>query len=186
MGFFGGFFGGGGSGSTSVVYTPANIANAATAETIRDQVIVLLEALPPTSLTRDAFRRYRNEEGADFTAWAEKNAAAAFRRFQVRQVGQDGAPDVSNTQFEAVELELEIRIAYPQTARYGAQNAMDRDKVRNQDWERINFAVGIYGRGNFSGTNDCTPLGAVETREAGGKIDFLVVTARFRYQRSTT
>jgi hypothetical protein len=185
VGFFGGYFGGG-SGSTSVVYTPANIANAATAENIRDRIYALIEALTPISLARDTFRRYRNEDAADFDAWAEKNPAAALRRLQVREVGDDEPPDVSSTTEEQVEVEFEIRIAYPQTARYGAANGMDRDDVLVEDWKRINFAIGMYGRGNFSGTNDCTPLGATKTREQGGKVDYMVVRARYRYSRSTT
>jgi hypothetical protein len=158
----------------------------ATAEAIRDRIYALLEALTPTSLSSDKFRRYRNEDGADFPAWAEKNVAAALRRFQVRQVGDDGEPDVSNTTEETVEIDFEITLAYPQTHRYGAANGMDRDDVRKQDWKQIKHTIGIDGRGNFSSSHDCTPLGAVETLEQGGKIDYSVIRARFRYQRSTT
>jgi hypothetical protein len=158
----------------------------ATQEAIRDRVYALVESLTPTSLTADKFKRYRNEAGADFDAWAEKNPSACLRRFQVRETGSDEPPDVSNTDLEAVELDLTLRIAYPQTHRYGAANAMDRDDVMNQDWLKINAAIGIYGRANFSSSNDCTPLGAVKSREQGAAVDFLVVTARFRYFRSTT
>jgi hypothetical protein len=161
------------------------IANAATAESIRDRIYALLEALTPDSLADVRFRRYRNEDDADFPAWAERNAAACLRRFQVREIGDDEPPLVSNVQVEVIETEFEIRIAYPQTHRYGAANAMDRDDVMNQDWKRINFLIGIYGRGNFSSSHDCTPLGAVKTRESGGKVDYLVVTARYQYQRAT-
>lgn len=189
MGYFGGYYGSGGSGSGGsggVVYVPANISNAATAETIRDRIYALIEALTPVSLTADKFRRYRNEGGAEFDAAMEKAPTGAFRRFQVRQVGDDEPPAVSNTQYELARARFEIRVAYPQTHRYGAQNAMDRDDVIAEDWLRINFATGIYGRGNFSGSNDCTPLGAVKSREQGGKVDYLVVTADYEYQRSTT
>jgi hypothetical protein len=158
----------------------------ATQEAIRDRVYALIEAITPTSLASDKFRRYRNEGGADFEAWAEANPAAALRRFQVREVGDDESPDVSNSDLEAVEIRYEIRIAYPQTHRYGAANAMDRDDVINQDWLKINAAIGIYGRNNFSSSHDCTPLGAVKTREQGAKVDYLVVRARYRYHRSTT
>lgn len=157
-----------------------------TAAAIRDRIYALLEAITPASLARDTFRRYRNEDGADFSSWAEKNPAGALRRFQVRQVGDDGEPDVTNTTEEAVEIEFEIRIAYPQTARYGAANGMDRDDVRKEDWKAIKHLIGLDGRGNFSGTNDCTPLGATESRDAGGAVDFSVIRCRIRYQRSTT
>lgn len=185
MTFFGRYFGGS-DGDGIVSYVPANISNAATQETIRDRVIALIETLTPESLTSDKFRGYRNEDGVDFEEWAESHANAALRRFQVREIGEDEPPVVSNTQFETVELELRITIAYPQTHRYGAANGMDRDDAIAEDWKRINFAIGIYGRGNFSGTNDCTPLGAVKVREQGAKVDYLVVTARYQYQRSTT
>jgi hypothetical protein len=164
---------------------PAVIANSATAESIRDRVIALVEGITPTSLAGDKFRRYRNEGAADFDEAMENKPAAAFRRFQVRQVGDEENPDVSNAQFEAVVVSYEFRMAYPQNHRYGAANGMDRDDVINQDWLQFNRAIGIYGRGNFTGSHDCTPLGAVKTRESGNAVDYLVVTARFRYQRTT-
>lgn len=158
----------------------------ATAEAIRDRILTLIESLTPTSLSADKFRRFRNELDADFDEWAEKNPAGAFRRFQVREVGEDGEPSVSDTTQETVIVEYEIRIAYPQTHRYGASNGMDRDDVRKQDWKKIKHTIGCDGRGNFSGTHDCTPLGASEQREAGGKVDYSVIRARFEYTRLTT
>lgn len=157
----------------------------ATAEAIRDQVYTLVEALTPTTLATK-FLRYRNELGADFVEWAEKNPAAAFRRFQVREVGEDGEPDVSNSDLEAVETTFEIRIAYPQTHKYGPANAMDRDDVAKQDWKQLKHTLGCDGRANFSSTNDCTPLGATREREEGNAVDFSVIRMRVRYQRSTT
>lgn len=158
----------------------------ATAAAIRDQIYSLIEALTPTSLSADKFRRYRNELGARFEDDMEANPPAALRRFQVREVGDDGEPDVSNTTEEAVETTFEVLIAYPQTHRYGADNAMDRDDVRKQDWKQIKHTLGCDGRANFTSTYDCTPLGATMTRQAGSACDFSVITARFRYQRSTT
>ncbi len=157
-----------------------------TAEAIRDRIYTLIESLTPTSLASDKFRRHRNEGDANFEEWAEKNPAAALRRFQVREVSEDGEPDVSNTTEEAVETELEVRIAFPQSHRYGAANGMDRDDVRKLDWKQIKQTIGANGRANFSGTSDCTPLGGAETREQGGKIDYSVIRVRFRYHRSTT
>lgn len=158
----------------------------ATAEAIRDRLYTLVEGITPTSLSADKFRRYRNEDAAGFDEWAEKNPGAAFRRVQIREVGDDEPPLVSNMDTERVRVTFEIRIPYPQTHRYGPANAMDRDDVANQDWRAINYKIGIYGRSNFSGSYDCTPLGAVKSRDAGGKIDYLVITADFEYERSTT
>jgi hypothetical protein len=183
--YFGGYFGlAEGDAGAGPVYPV--IANAATAESIRDRIYAVIEALTPTSLTADKFRRYRNEDGADFESWAEGKVTAAFRRFQVRETGDDIGPLISNTLSETVDLELSIRIAYPQTHRYGAANGMDRDDVINQDWLKINAAVGIYGRSNFTGSYDCTPIGAAKAPDRGTKVDYLVVTARFQYQRAVT
>jgi hypothetical protein len=155
-----------------------------TVAAIRDQCHTIIEALTPTSLSADKFRRYRNESGADFDADMEANPAGAFRRFQIRQVNLDEPPLVSNVTEERVPLDLEIRIAYPQTHRYGADNAMDRDDVRNQDWKSINYKIGIYGRANFSSTHDCTPLGATMELDIGDAVDFMVIRARFEYLRA--
>jgi hypothetical protein len=155
----------------------------ATAEAIRDRVYAMIESLTPASLSADKFRRYRNEGAADFDEWAEGKPAAAFRRFQVRETGDDELPLVSNIGQEIIRVRFAIRMAYPQNHRYGPANGMDRDDVMNADWKLINAAVGIYGRGNFSSAHDCTPLGCVKTREAGGPIDYLVVTAEYEYLR---
>jgi hypothetical protein len=154
----------------------------ATAEAIRDRVYALIESLVPASLAADRFRRYRNE--GDFDEWAEKNIPASFRRFRVREVGDDEPPLTSDTTTERVRLRLEIRMAYPQTSRTGPANAMDRDDAMNADWLAINRTIGIYGRAGFTGANDCTPLGAVKTRESGGRLDYLVMTAEYEYERA--
>jgi hypothetical protein len=154
----------------------------ATAEAIRDRIKTLLEGLTPTTLTTK-FISYRNEADADFDTWAEKNPAGALRRFQVREVGDDNLPETASGIEERIRVRFEIRIAYPQTSRYGAANGMDRDDVMNQDWKAINYVVGLYGRASFSGTNDCTPLGCTKSRESGSKVDYLVVQFDAEYLR---
>lgn len=159
-------------------------SNFATAGNIRDRIYALIEAIVPTTLTRDKFRRYRNEGGARFREASEASPTGAFRRFQVRETGDDSPPDVSNMTEERVRATFEIVIAYPQTHRYGPDNAMDRDDVAFDDWKALNNLVGIYSRGRYSGSYDCTPLGAVMTREQGDACDFLVIEAVFEYMRS--
>lgn len=158
----------------------------ATLEAIRDRGYGLLEALTPTTLPRDKFRRYRNEGGADFRGWAEDNIPGALRRVQIREAGDETPPDVSDTVTERIRTTLEILIAYPQNARYGAANAMDRDDVMQQDWKSINLLVGIYGASNFSGSNDCIPLGCERNVERGTNIDFLVIRMRLEFVRAIT
>lgn len=159
----------------------------ATVEAIRDRVYTLLEGITPTSLSDVKFRRYRNEGGADFEDFAEKNSAAAFRRVQVREIIDDlQKPETTSAIEERVRTRLRIAIAYPQTHRYGSANAMDRDDVINQDWLKINNVVGIYSRSNYSSTNDCTPLGATPSRETGDRVDYLVVTMELEFLRSVS
>jgi hypothetical protein len=158
----------------------------ATLESIRDRCYTLVESLTPTSLNRDKFRRYRNEEGADFMDWAEKKPDAAFRRFQIREVSDDEPPQVSDTVYERRRATLQITIAYPQTARTGRNNAMDRDDVMNEDWLEVDYNVGYASRRNFYATHDCTPLGATRSFERGQKCDFLIIRASFEYLRRLT
>ena len=158
----------------------------ATAEAIRDRVITLIEAQTPTLLPHDRFRAYRNEGGADLFDWAQKNTAGAFRRTQVRALGEDQPPAVSNMLVEERILELQVAIAYPQDARAGRNNALDRDDAIVADWKKIDFAIGICGGGNFSGSADCTPLGCTKSIERVGKVDFLMIKARFQFWCSTS
>lgn len=157
----------------------------ATAEAIRDRVLAIIEALAP-SPARPPFLRYRNEGNAKFPDWAQKNPGAALRRLQARDDGRDQDPDVSSLIEEDQQLLIIIEIAYPQTSRLGHEAALDRDDVMRDDYKLINFAIGLAGRANFSGGNDCTPLGCSKRVDEGIGIDMMVIEARFRYWRSTT
>ena len=161
---------------------------ASTAADIVDRVEVLIEALDRTSLIGDRFRSSRNEDDADFQSWAEQSDTAALRRFQALDIGEEDSPEVSNTTTDLRHFVVMILVAYPHTARYGADQATSRRKVIDQDWGRINGAggIGIYGRANFSGDHDCTPLGAERSTIRGTTCDFLEIRARFSYYRNVT
>lgn len=154
-----------------------------TAAAIRDRITTVISAIVPTFDERTQFRPSQNVARADFTAWAEQNAAGCLRRFQVRDDGTEEPPEVSNTDIDLRHITYVIRIAYPQTQRYGKDAALDRDDVIDQDWGKLNRALGIYGRANFTGSYDCTPLGATRETEIGDTVDILVVRARFSYYR---
>lgn len=156
-----------------------------TAAAIRDRITALIASLTPQADERTPFRAHRNEGRADFTAWAEANAAGAHRRFQVRDDGTEEPPEVSNTDTDMRHITYVVRVAYPQTGRWGKYGALDRDDVIDLDWGLINGlgGIGIYGRGNFFSGHDCTPLGATRETEIGESVDFLVVRARFSYYR---
>lgn len=153
----------------------------ATASAIRDRCRQLLGWIDPVSDTSVRFVDFRNEGKADFREWAEANPAAALRRFQIRNTGDDQPPEVSNTDLERRHLTLEIVISYPQTSRAGADNAMDRDDQIEEDWDAIDFNIGIASRANFGDTNDCTPLGCTKEIERGDVCDFMVITAEFEF-----
>lgn len=138
------------------------------------------------NLIRDKFRKYRNEGGADFIAWAEQNPGSAFRRFQVRDNGEDSIVEVSNMDFDERRVTFRITIAYPLNARTGPDQALDRDDVMDDDFHSIDFLVGIYGRQNFSGTNDCTPLGLTKSVIRGDACDFLELEGTYIYKRTSS
>lgn len=161
---------------------------ASTAAAIRDRAHSLIEALTPTSDSRVPFLRYRNEGDGDFDDWVEKNPAACLRRFQVRDDGSETPPDVSNVDVDMRHITLIVRVAYPHTGRYGADQALDRDDVIDQDWGKINGKLGIYGGANFpnEAAYACTTLGAEREVDRGAVVDVLRITARFSFWRTVT
>ncbi len=193
MGYLGSYVGGylgsylGAVDDDIAVTPPAATSNLTTASAIRDRVITLLEALTPNSLSHDKFRKYRNEGKADFESWVATSPQGGFRRFQVRDTGQDYVTEVSNTDQDERRLTLEIRIAYPQTARTGRDQALDRDDVADEDFHQIDYKIGIYGRANFTVALECDacPMGLEKTRAPGDGVDVMTMTCRFTYQRSS-
>jgi len=159
---------------------------ASTQAAIRDRVKVLIEALPPASLTGDRFKSFLNEKGADFQEACEAQPQGALRRFQARFDGSEDPPEVSNTDTDLRHATMVILIAYPHTARYGADQAMDRDDCIDSDWGQINGIIGIYGRANFTGAHDCTPLGATHEVIRGASVDFLEVRMLLSHYRTVT
>lgn len=155
-----------------------------TPSAIINRLLTIIEAVDPVSLTSTRFRRWRNEGKADFRDAAEKLGGAALRRVQVRDIGSDEPPAVSNTVYEQRRLSVEILIAYPQDNRAGSANALDRDNVIDQDWDYIDFNIGLCGRVNFYTTHDCTPLGCTKEIERGQTCDFLVIRAEYYYFRA--
>lgn len=155
----------------------------ATTAAIIDRVLSVIEGLTPTSLAADKFRRYRAEMSGNFEEWVGNNPNC-LRRVAAREVIGDQRPETSSGVEERTRTTIRVTIAYPQTHRYGADNTRDRDDVIAQDWKLINAAIGIYGRANFSSTNDCTPLGCTPARESSGSADLYVIDCEIEYQRS--
>lgn len=190
MGLFGPLFGDTSSGSSSSPSYPI-ITQATTTAAIRDRIYTAIEALTPRLLSGDRFRRSRNEGQANFISECESRIGGAYRRFQVRELDGSEQPEVSNTDYERRVVGFRVLVAYPQNARTGPDQAMDRDDTADDDFFLINNVIGIDGKSNFTYATapiaipDATPLGAVkEARLEGANCDYLVIGMRFLYIRN--
>jgi hypothetical protein len=152
-----------------------------TIETIRDRIITLITAITPSVASGTRFRHSQDEGDGDFQELCEAQPAGAFRRFQVRNDGTTELPLYSDVLYTLEPARFVVTVAYPHDKRAGRQGARDRDDAIDSDWRKINYAIGIYGRANFSVGNDCTPTGAVKSIERGESCDFLVVTMDCTY-----
>lgn len=158
----------------------------ATQGTIRDRIFDLLEALDLVTETRTKLRRYRNEGDGEFTTWCEAHTSACLRRFQVEDFSV-GGPQSSNVDTDMRWCEMVITVAYPHGQRFGDQGATARRTVIEQDFGEIEKLVGIYGRGWFFHSHDCTPLGLGEPQfeiQKNAGFDLLVIRAQFSYWRA--
>ena len=136
-----------GGGGSETVFPP--LANATTIESIRDRIIAVIEGLTPSHLANTRFVRYRNEGRGDFVAWSDEEPSKSLRRFQVRDLGLDQPPAITNSDISEDEAVFEIRIAYGMQNRYGKYGALDRDDIMREDQYRVEQAVGLCGRANF-------------------------------------
>lgn len=163
-------------------YLPT-LDNVTTPEAIRDRIIAVIAALDPTSLTSDRFRAHRNETG-DFVTACETQPTGAFRRYQVIETGGDGPPETSSGVEEERSVTFRVTVAYPKTARYGADQALDRADVMREDQFKIEKAIGMHGKANFTPPYpDATWLmdGSGADREESEACDYLVITQRMIY-----
>lgn len=179
----------GSDGLTAFQITTAPLAeaeNATTPQSIRDRAIAVIEALVPTSDAGVPFRAYRNEAGADFQGWAEKFPAGCRRRFQVRTVGNTFTPPISNTDGEEHQVTLNVLVAYPQNARDGIKQALDRDDTLDEDAFQIDKAIGMLGRANFSYPHPdaCWIEGSPIARIVGVAVDFVEFVLTYIYRRT--
>jgi hypothetical protein len=163
------------------------LASATTAAAIRDRIIAVIEALAPGPLASNPYIGSRNEYGADFEDWARSNPDGAFRRFQVRDTGEQAPPEVSNTNLEWRSVTFEIVVAYPQSHRTGPQNALDRDDIMSADQHQIEQAIGVNGYANFidPSPNACWVSGSTD-RDISDPVDFLVIKQTMGFWRAMT
>lgn len=150
----------------------------ATRGDIRDRIQALVEDILPARLAADRFRHSRDEHAGRFDESCDKNPAGAFRLFDARDEGETEQLDFSSGDVDLESARFIVTIAYPHNHRYGARGAVDREKCMDEDWRKINYAIGMYGVDNFPINTPyyCTPLGATKVIQRGTACDFLVVT----------
>ncbi len=187
MGLYGPLYGSGVGAVTVQPSSPA-LSTVTTAESIRDRMIAVIKGLTPDTVVGDRYMPYRNEGGADFKAWAAANPSGCRRRFQVRDVGEDVPPAVSNTDYETRSVTFRILVAYPQTHRDGPGNALDRDDTIDADRHRIEFAIGMCGRRNFNVTDGypdaCWYEGSTKIDRDHDGVDFIEIVQSMYYLRT--
>lgn len=157
-----------------------------TPEAIRDRALTVVEAITPTLGSDVGFRRYRNEGGADFIAWCEANPRGCLRRVQIRTTLASVTPAVSNTDVEEHELTARVLVAYPQDARFGKNQALDRDDAMDSDQFEIDQVIGMNGKANFSSPfADATWIAGVPgDRIEGTGVDFIELVYTYIYKRT--
>lgn len=156
-----------------------------TADAIRDRIIAVVRALVPVSLVGDEFIPSTNEGNADFVGWAEQYEPGAFRCFQVVEL-VDTTPEVSDAVVALIRTTFRITVAYPHSHRTGAKNALDRYRVMSEDQHKIEYAVGMEGRVNFTPPTypDACWVEGSATRETGDACDFLVIEQTMQFYRA--
>lgn len=159
-----------------------------TAKAILDRAIAVITALAPKSNTNDRFSSMPADDLGNFVQWAEATPDGAFRRFFVRTTGKDQLPAVSNTDVEEHFVELLVVVAYPKTSRTGADGALDRDAVMDQDRFLIEGAIGLLGAANFAPPNaDATYRGhAPSVDRTPPACDYLIIDQTMSYLRAMT
>jgi hypothetical protein len=154
-----------------------------TIENLRDHMIGLLRTAAPTAMAGDSFLPYEQEGDGDFIEWTMSVGAGAFRRFQIRDTGDDLGAVGPSADIEWREATFEITLAYPQDSRAGAAGALDRDDLMRADQELVERTIGMLAAASFQGPGvpNASWLGSDATRVIGDGVDFLIVRQRMGF-----
>jgi hypothetical protein len=155
-----------------------------TFNSIRDQQIALIEALTPSSLSGQKFRRHR--EATPFMGWVEANPAACFRRFEILRNWDDDQQPTSDGSLEGAAHSMEVRVAYPlrEKGLYGPENERDMDELIDQDRRLIDGAIGLNGGVNYVSSQHLCESTGHEVGTAGEGARVLSITFSLLYDRS--
>jgi hypothetical protein len=162
-----------------------------TAAAIRNRAIVVIKAIAPTSDTQLRFIPWDNPAGADFREAMRAYPSGSTRQFQVRWTGRDVGTEVTNEDYKEQIVELEVVVAYAADHRFGAANALDRDRAMDEDRHAIEAVIGVTGSANFTaatGADACwreaTNLDQLIERYPKDGIDFLVIKQAMSFFRA--
>lgn len=156
------------------------------AETIRDNIADLIEAITPTKL--ESVRFERSLEEVVFEPWAEQNAASALRRFSILEVGTRELPLVSGLGVEDDLATFEILIAYPRSySLYGRGNARDAHDVMNADANLLKGrnGISIQNPGGYVSGQDSSAIVEQEPQD-GDRVIFLRLLVEAQFKRSVS
>jgi hypothetical protein len=121
---------------------------ATTVAAVRDTMISTVKALTPTSLANRKFRHHR--EDVDYSDFCERNPAAAFRLFTIRDTFAHVSPVVSNMALEELQTTIECVVCYPKQSEYLNDSGqrrplLDRDDILREDIKQVRDAIGVNG-----------------------------------------
>lgn len=157
---------------------PTTIAN------IRDELVAAIGALTPRSHATVKFG-FAPRRGmaplADFRDWAEENAQAAFRAYDVTWSGWEPASGWDHD-LQRRRAPLHLVIAYPhQYGIYGSDDHADLRDTLEQDASQILAAIGVAGAANYPA--DSSPVTESVEVEVGQDVTFgvLLVTVEYLY-----
>lgn len=154
-------------------------------ELIRDGMIAKLEALTPTLLSADKFRRHVGE--VDFSRYCETDPTSAFRVFSVLQDDVEEPPTVSDMDVEHRTATFALLIAYPKAwGRYGGQNERDAQDCIEADRRLIDGRSGI-GHNAYSGYPSGQHSALIESSiESGDAVLWSRLQVTVTYYRSVS
>jgi hypothetical protein len=153
---------------------------------IRDRVSAVIKALVPIAHAGDGFVEDRAQYAGDYREFAKALGPGVFRRFQARDAGIIGLPEVSDMVTEELQVTIEVLVGYGQDHRAGG-DAFLRDRLIHDDWQQINFAVGWCGRSNFPAGSayDCCWRGGNPKRiERVDGLDVLVIENTYSFHQA--
>lgn len=160
--------------------TDDNGVDTMTASSVRDELTTGVISLTADSLAHVKFRAHDNRQ--DFRTWCNANPQAAFRRFQIRDVGTVAGSEVYDAQQTWHVTEMECVVAYPRDYRYGRDALIDLDEVLWEDLDDIDNAIGSNGA---AAVTTATVTTLEKTTEEGAACVFAVLRLQTEFWRAT-